>query len=676
MSLIISTSVLIRLIALGWTLHLWRTVRDWRFGFLGAMIALMALRQILTLLKKGYSWPPELTTGMDEVPGLVVSVLALLTVIFLGRMISDERRRSSEIVAANKELELQISRRHTAEEKTLTLSQVIEQNPESIFITNLVGEIEYVNAAFVHNTGYSNEEIIGQNSSILKSGKTPAETYEELWVTLLQGDVWQGEFFNKRKDGSEYIEKATISPIREADGQVTHYAAIKQDITEKKQAEAQINYLAYYDALTDLPNRTFLMKRLTQTLAVSRCYKQHAALFLINLDRFKNINDARGHTLGDALLQAVGKRLSGLLDEGDTLARPGSDEFAILIPELGQQLEQTHHHAHAVAEKILEAIRQPLVINDEKISVTVSLGITIYPEAPDESAGAILRRADTALHRAKENGGNQSAFFESGMSESVEQRFRIERELHHALENGELRLFMQPQVDTQRQLVGAEALVRWQHADRGLILPGVFIPVAEQSDLIINVGGWVFSEALQLMAKATIAGHPFRLSVNLSPRQFRHAGFIPWLKDLLASTGADPNHLTLEVTEGLVIEDINDAIAKMSELAALGIHFSIDDFGTGYSSLAYLKRLPVHELKIDRSFIQDAPVNEGDAALVETILVVAEHMRLKVVAEGVETAEQAIFLNERAKVIHQGYLYGKPEPAIEWFERWFGKDLS
>ena len=672
MSLILLVSVLIRLLALGWSLHLWRKIRDWRIGILGAMVALMALRQTLTLSRKGLAWPPDPTTNIDELPGLAVSVLVLLVIIFIGRMIIEERRRSAELLAANRELERQISRRHQAEERTRILSQVVEQSPESIFITNLDAEIEYVNAAFVRNTGYSREEVTGRNPSILKSGKTPRETYQALWSALLRGEAWQGELFNRCKDGSEFIEWAIISPVRETDGRISHYVAIKQDITEKKRAEAEINQLAYYDSLTRLPNRTLLMERLSQTLLDAENDGRRAALILINIDRFKNINDARGHALGDALLQAVSKRLAGLLDEHDTLARLASDEFAILIPEAGQPARQPDSRAMAMAEQVLEILRQPIAVDNEEISITVSLGITLFPEHAGDTAIAVLRRADTALHRAKEHGGNHYAFFETDMGKSVERRFRTERELRQAITDGQLRLFLQPQVDTRGRLVGAEALVRWQHPERGLVPPGAFIPVAEESDLILDVGGWVLSEALQLMARGDMAGHPFRLSVNLSPRQFRQTGFVSWLKDLLDSTGADPNHLTLEVTENLVIQNINEVVSRMSEISALGIRFSIDDFGTGYSSLSYLKRLPVHELKIDRSFIQDAPFDKGDAALVETILAVAEHMHLKVVAEGVETGEQAAFLNERADVIHQGYLYGKPEPAEDWFKRWFG----
>jgi diguanylate cyclase (GGDEF)-like protein/PAS domain S-box-containing protein len=550
------------------------------------------------------------------------------------------------------------------------LSLAVEQSPESIVITDLGGRIEYVNGAFIRNTGYSRQEALGADPKILKSGRTPPETYHALWDTLTQGQVWQGEFINQRKDGSEYIEYAIVSPVRSTDGRITHYLAVKQDISDKKQAEAQIHRLAYFDATTGLPNRTLLMDRLTQMLAVGRRSGHQEALLLLNIDRFKNINDARGHTLGDTLLKALGERLEGLLREGDTLARLAADEFALLLPNLDLQPKQASHHALAVADKIHAALRQPFAIGGEEVTVTATLGITLFPEILDERPDHILRRADNALHRAKDAGGNQTAFFETGMGDSAEQRFRVERALHRAIPAGELRLYFQPQVDAQRKLAGAEALVRWQHPERGLLPPGVFIPVAEESDLIVELGTWVLAEACRLMAQEDMAGCPFRLSVNLSPRHFRQKGFVPWLRDLLSATGADPTHLTLEVTEGLMIDNINDVVAKMSELTALGIHFSLDDFGTGYSSLAYIKRLPIHELKIDKTFVQDAPTDPDDAALVETILAVAQHMHLKVVAEGVETEEQAAFLNARATVIHQGYLYGRPELAETWIARW------
>ncbi len=463
---------------------------------------------------------------------------------------------------------------------------------------------------------------------------------------------------------------------RMAEAVQTQQAALKAELAEKLRAAAEINRLAYYDGLTNLPNRALLMDRLGLALAVSQRQGHIDALILFNLDRFKNLNDAHGHELGDQLLIAVGGRLAGLLREGDTLARLAGDEFAILMQDIGNRREFASRRALAVAEKIHTSMRLPFIFDaDKETTLTVSLGVTLSPESDNDAPQEVLRRADTALHRAKNAGGNQTAFFENDMGVAARQRFTVERELRRAIPAGDLRLYLQPQVDAGGQLVGAEALVRWQHAERGLLPPGVFIGVAEESDLIVDLGAWVLSETCVLMARETMAGNPLRLSVNISPRQFRQPGFVAWVKDLLDATGADPTHLTLEVTEGLVIDSIDAVVAKMNELTALGMHFSVDDFGTGYSSLAYLKRMPIHELKIDKSFVQDAPVDPNDAALVETILSVARHMHLQVVAEGVETLAQAEFLNTRAGslgIIHQGYLYGKPGPAEDWIARWRG----
>jgi predicted signal transduction protein with EAL and GGDEF domain len=363
-----------------------------------------------------------------------------------------------------------------------------------------------------------------------------------------------------------------------------------------------------------------------------------------------------------------------LLRDGDTLARLAGDEFAILLQDLGHHRDVASRRALAVAEKIHASMQLPFCFDrDDETTVTASVGITLIPESADDAPEDVLRRANTALHRAKDAGGNQTAFFENDMGVAARQRYTVERELRRAIPAGELRLYLQPQVDIAGHPVGAEALVRWQHPERGLLPPAVFIGIAEESDLIVDLGMWVLADVCRLMARETMAGYPLRLSANISPRHFRQPGFVPWVKDLLAATGADPTHLTLEVTEGLAIDNIDAIVAKMSELTALGIHFSVDDFGTGYSSLSYIKRMPIHELKIDKSFVQDAPIDPNDAALVETILSVAEHMHLQVVAEGVETEAQARFLNDRAGalgLIHQGYLYGKPAPAEDWIARW------
>jgi diguanylate cyclase (GGDEF)-like protein/PAS domain S-box-containing protein len=567
-----------------------------------------------------------------------------------------------------------ISEERAIRQQLRKLSQAVEQSPESIVITDLKGRIEYVNEAFTRNTGYARDEVIGRKTGLLSSGKTPKEAYRSLWAALEQGQTWHGEFVNRRKDGGEYIEAAIVAPVREPSGEVSHYLALMLDITEKKRAEAEIQRLAYFDTLTGLPNRAMLVERLSAMPAYGKSGTRRDALILFNVDRFKNLNDARGHQIGDLLLVALGGRLVGLIGDDDLLAHLSADEFGLLLRNPEDPAETPSHRALKVAEKIQAALRLPFQFGDEEVTLTASLGVTLCPEGPEDTPLEVLRRADTALHRAKAAGGNRIAFFETAMGESAQQRYSIERELRRAIPAGELRLYLQPQVDAQGRRVAAEALVRWQHPERGLVPPGMFISVAEESDLIVDLGVWVLNEACEILAREEVAGLSLHLSVNLSPRHFRQPGFVPWLRDLLAASGADPRRLTLEVTEGLVIDNVNDVIAKMSELTALGIHFSVDDFGTGYSSLAYLKRLPIHELKIDKGFVQDAPNNADDAALVETILAVAEHMHLRVVAEGVETEEQAAFLNARAKVIMQGYLYGKPEPAENWLARWRAAD--
>lgn len=441
-----------------------------------------------------------------------------------------------------------------------------------------------------------------------------------------------------------------------------------QDYEEKERARGNLEHLAYYDTLTGLPNSSLLMEKLNQSLSSCKQSGHEGALILFNLDRFKTLNDARGHSTGDILLRAVGDRLSTALDTRDILARISADEFAILVQRTEEGSETIASLTQGLADKVHIALKFPLHVGSDEISITSSLGITLFPQNPDDTAGDVLRRVNTAMHRAKQNGGNQSVVFEQSMTGMAEQRFQIERELRKSITDGELRLYLQSQVNASGIVVGAEALVRWQHPERGLIPPVSFIPIAEETDLIVDIGVWVMTKACQILALDEMVGRPVRLSVNVSPRHFRQPGFVAWIRWILADTGADPSHLTLEITEGLLIDNINDVIAKMIELTSLGIHFSIDDFGTGYSSLTYLKRLPIHELKIDKIFIQDAPTNPDDAALVESILAVAKHMKLEVVAEGVETHEQAAFLKARAEVIYQGYLFCKPEPYDIWLK--------
>lgn len=548
-------------------------------------------------------------------------------------------------------------------------STALQAAANAIIITDRGGAIQWVNRAFSTLTGYTLIEAVGKNPcDLVRSGRHDKEFYKSLWDTILSGRVWRGELINRRKNGSFYPEEQTITPVRDGQGQISHFIAIKQNITERKMAEAEIHNLAYYDALTGLPNRQLFRDRLAQALAAARRSNHWGAVLFVDLDQFKRINDARGHDVGDLLLKQVSERLTGCRRDEDTVARQGGDEFVVLLVNLGATQSSVIRLATRVAEKIRSTLIEPFHIGELDYYIGASIGITVFPKAV-ENVDDLLREADTAMYRAKEAGRNTVSYFEPDMQEAVQARFVLEHDLRQALARNEMRVFLQPQVDGQGRFVGAEALVRWERPGQGLISPMVFIAVAEESGIILALGRWVLEEACRLLKQLDAAGHALRLAVNVSPRQFRQPDFVACICEVLQMTGADPTHLVLEVTEGLVIENIHDTIAKMMELNRLGIHFSIDDFGTGYSSLAYLKRLPLHELKIDRTFVQDAPTDPNDAALVETILAVAQHLNLSVVAEGVETQTQLDFLKQRGCSVFQGYFFDRPLPWLQFQEK-------
>ena len=574
---------------------------------------------------------------------------------------SSENGQSSRFIYA-----IDISERKAAEQQLSMWGQAFESAEFALAIANPDDNtFMAVNPTFAMQRGYEVSELVGQ--SIMKL--YPSNMHEEIVQRIHDIDkAGHGVFeaIHLTKTGQAFPVLIDVTVTKSPSGKPISRLAYALDISERKQAEAQIHHLAYFDGLTGLPNRLLLADRISQVVAMADRDLMQSALILLNIDHFKNLNDALGHSRGDLLLKAVAERLGNLLREGDTLARFGGDEFAILLHALDTTTTQASHHAALVASKIHNALRNSFTIEDDEIFITAGLGITLFPEGERDVADAILRRADTALHRAKQHGGNETVFFESAMGRAVEQHFLIERELHKGIESSELRLYLQSQVDAAGKMLGAEALVRWQHPERGLVSPALFISIAEDSDLICEIDNWVFTEVCRFLASDIAEQHSVRIAVNISTRHFRQPGFIEWIKGILLTTGANPHLITLEVTESLVIQDVNNVISKMLELRSLGIHFSIDDFGTGYSSLSYLKNLPIDELKIDKVFVQDAPNDQDDAVLVETILAVAKQLKLRVVAEGVETIEQAEFLNSRASVIHQGYFYGKPLPVDEW----------
>ena len=443
-----------------------------------------------------------------------------------------------------------------------------------------------------------------------------------------------------------------------------------QDYDERERARQSLHRLAYYDSLTGLPNRQFMVSQLQKKLEEAVLGARYGALILIHLDRFSRYNDARGHDFGDRLLMQVAARLKACLDGKAVLAHLTGSEFLVLPDALfDSRLSAGGDITHVIA-RLRESMTDPFDLDGIRVSVLSSMGITYFPVSETDSAGEVLRRADTAMHRAKVSGGNCSVVYERSMSTVAERQFHLERELRAGIPAGQLRAYFQSQVDSEGQLVGAEALVRWQHPDLGLVSPASFIPLAEETDLIVDVGNWMLEHVCTLLGQGRFpAVDGFRVSVNISPRQFHQPGFTAHVKDVLARTGAAPSSLTFEVTESVLINDMTDVVQKMKDLGSLGIHFSLDDFGTGYASLTYVKDLPIQELKIDRSFVHEAPLSTDSAALVESILAVARHMKLVVVAEGVETPGQVAFLKARAnEIVYQGYLYSRPQECEQWLE--------
>ncbi|MFA7281354.1 MAG: EAL domain-containing protein [Sterolibacterium sp.] len=560
-----------------------------------------------------------------------------------------------------------ITERRTAEEQLRKLSLAVEQSPESIVITNLKADIEYVNEAFIRNTGYSRDEVIGKNPRILHSGKTSPETFAGLWEAMTQGQPWKGEFHNRRKDGSEYFEQAVITPIRQADGSITHYVAVKEDITARKAAEEKINTLAFYDPLTNLPNRRLLLDRLQQALASSTRSERYGALLFIDLDNFKTLNDTLGHDIGDLLLQQVAQRLTGCVREGDTVSRLGGDEFVVMLEDLSASARDAATQAETVGEKILARLNQAYQLASYEHRSTPSIGVTLFV-GHQGNIDELLKRADMAMYQAKAAGRNTLRFFDPEMQSIVTKRAALEADLHEAVWKNQFLLYYQAQVIGEGVLTGAEALLRWRHPERGMVSPADFIPLAEETGLILPLGHWVLQTACQqlaIWARQPEMAH-LTVAVNVSARQFSLSNFVEEVLAIIEHNGANPQRLKLELTEGLLVDDVEDIISKMTALKVRGVGFSMDDFGTGYSSLSYLKRLPLDQLKIDQGFVRNILTDPNDAAIAKMVVALAESMGLTVIAEGVEIEAQRNFLAHHGCHAYQGYLFSRPLPLAEF----------
>ena len=538
---------------------------------------------------------------------------------------------------------------------------VFEYSKEGIMVTDASNKIVSVNRSFVEITGYAAEEVVGQNPKILSSGLQPPEFYERMWVQIVETGSWQGEVWDRRKSGEVYPEALTVIQVKNSDGVVINHLAIFSDISERKIAQERIQQLAHYDVLTGLPNRVLFSDRLEQAIIAAQRNHSKIALLFLDIDRFKQINDTLGHGVGDRLLQNVGQRLLSCVREQDTVSRQGGDEFILVLSDAGCT------GAEVVAQKVLQSILQPYSIEEHDLRITASIGIAVYPDHAKDSE-SLIKYADVAMYQAKENGRNCYSTFHPEMNESSYERLKLETALRGALERDELRVYYQAQVDLQDgRIVGCEALVRWQHPELGMIYPDKFIPLAEETGLIISINHWVLEQAIKQCCVWRDAGfNALTMSVNLSALQFRQHNLLPQVKGLLEKYDLPPGVLDLELTEGILMQGVERTLATLHELSAMGVILSLDDFGTGYSSLSYLKRFPIQQLKIDQSFVRDVINDASDATMVRTIILMAHSLKLDVIAEGVETQEQAAFLMQCGCERAQGYHFRRPVTAAEF----------
>lgn len=541
-----------------------------------------------------------------------------------------------------------------------------EHSSDAMLVADADCKILHVNPAYVAITGYSLEESIGQTPYLLASGEHKASFYDRLWESLNQKGYWRGELVNKHKNGDLFSIWQRINVIEDDNQQALYYISAFSDISIIKNTERKLWQMAHLDSLSGLANRALFEQRLLQEIFAAKRSGQFGAVIFLDLDDFKKINDCLGHKYGDKVLQEVAKRLQSNLRTEDTVARLGGDEFVILLSGLTHKRDDAEKMAGSVAQKVLDALLQVYIIDGQELQISASLGITLFSTGFDENTEKLLRQADIAMYAAKTEGKSTYSFYHPDMLEQANKRLSIETELRFALQNDQIILFYQPQYDSAHQLLGFEALVRWQHPEKGMISPADFLPIAEEAGIIIELGERLLYMACRQLAAWHSQGFDVpHLAINISPVQFNHVNFVDSVISALELTGVNPPAVMLEITENLIIKDINDVIEKMQRLKQRGIRFSIDDFGTGYSSLAYLQRMPIDQLKIDRSFVQDITCNENDAAIVNAIIAMADSLKLDIIAEGVETPEQVDYLVGCGCNAFQGYWFSRPLPGAE-----------
>lgn len=568
-----------------------------------------------------------------------------------------------------------ISKHKEVEEQLTLATNVFKHSLEGVVVTDRHGNITDVNGAFYEITGYSREELLGQNPRLFNSGRHEKAFFETMWNSLLGVGKWNGEIWNRRKDGTIFPQNITISAIYDEVGEIRYFVAVFADISAQKQSEAQLAHLAYFDPLTHLPNRMKLMMQLKQEIMHANRRNSQLATVFIDVDLFKHINDSFGHSIGDEMLVELAKRLRSQLQEQDVLSRIGGDEFVALISGI-----ERHEDATAAINQLRQVFEQPFVVSTgDHLRLTATMGVSLYP-SDGSNADTLLRNADAAMYRAKSEGRNNYAFYTESLTHESFEHLKLQSALYGALEQNTLYLMYQPKVDlVTRKTVGVEALLRWNDPILGQISPGVFIPVAEKSGLIYDIGLWVLETACQQGVRWLAAGKQFgRIAVNVAGQQLQRSSFVEDVKRILTQTGLPATCLELEVTESVMMNNPDVAIRDLKLLGDLGIALSVDDFGTGYSSLNYLKKLPIHKLKIDQSFVRDIPFDTNNTAIAKAVIVLGHALKLDIVAEGVETAEQAEFLTQNLCDQAQGYLFSRPQlPAdVEAFfteAEWFTK---
>lgn len=553
-----------------------------------------------------------------------------------------------------------LTRQKQYEEQLFLSARVFESAKEGIIITDNDSIIVQVNEAYVQLSGYRREEMIGKKATFMKSNLYPQKFYDQMWKKLMEEGHWEGEIWDRNREGKFIALYLMISAVKNSSGDTTHYIGIYLDITEQKQAQDHINKLAYFDALTNLGNRTFFLQEL-QTLSdqAARLNSTLALLFL-DLDNFKNINDTYGHNIGDLLLIEVGRRIKEKSRKSDFIARLGGDEFTVIITNI-----KTPEIAAQLAGELIETLSSSYVIEGITIHTTVSIGIAVFPN-DGENPHTLLKNADTAMYNSKRSGKNRFSFFRAEMNELIRSRIELDTDLRKAVELKQLSLFYQPKIClSSGRLDGFEALLRWQHPEKGFISPEKFIPVAEQSNLILSLGQWVFEQACIFQKKLESLNYMVSISINVSSKQLYDDSFCNNVLKITERLKADPSRLEIEITESILMKNIEKSIQKLLFLKEQGFHISIDDFGTGYSSMNYLIKLPIDAIKIDKSFILGQKEQEGAQSIVKAIIALAKSLSLQTVAEGVETASQVEFLKSVDCNLAQGFYYSRPIPQDE-----------